>query len=235
MTETWEGFDVREIELKYEYTNSCRRLPMTRSIGCVAVYLILLTVFMMAEPIMGQAFGVTSTRFGDQNAEQWASTIGGDLVQAYTKITVTQPTILQSVTMYLQYAGSDGSQCMRFGIYQDDGSGSPAGQLLVAFTQNGYCLHGSGSWGPAWQTWKLVQSDYLTIKTPGDYWLCTLAKQTYGSIYHYANTGAYDYNYGYANYFFSTPYSQGFPTTFSSNPGWESNAPYSFYMTGVPA
>ena len=94
---------------------------------------------------------------------------------------------------------------MLFGIYQDNGSGSPAGQPLVAYTRNAYCLHGSGSWGPAWQTWNLKPSDYLTINTPGSYWLCTLAEQTYGSIYHYAYTGtSYDYTYGYANYYFST-------------------------------
>jgi len=208
---------------------------MTCSRGRAAIYLILLAVFIFAQPILAQTFGVNSTRYGDQNIEQWGGTIGGDLVQAYTKITINTPTVIKSVSMYLQYAGSDGSQCMKFGIYQDNGSGSPTGQPLVASTQNGYCLRGSASWGPAWQTWNLVQSDYLTIKTPGDYWLCTLAKWTYGSIYHYAYSGAYDYNYGYANYFFVSPYSQGFPTTFSSNPAWESNAPYSFYVTGVPA
>jgi len=201
----------------------------------IAVYLVLLVAFIIAQPIISQTFAVTSTAYGDQNVEQWTGTIGGDMVQAYTLITVTQPTVIQSVSMYLQYAGSDGSQCMKFGIYQDDGSGSPAGEPLVASTQNGYCLHGSASWGPDWQTWKLLPSDYLAINASGNYWLCTLAKQTYGSIYHYAYAGAYDYTYGYASYFFPSPYAYGFPTTFSSNPTWESNAPYSFYMTGITA
>ena len=208
---------------------------MPTSRGRVIIYLTLLAVFIIAQPIATQTWGVTQTRYGDQNLEQFAGTIGGDLVQAYTKITISEPTVIQSVSIYLQYAGSDGSQCMKFGIYKDNGSGSPAGQSLVAATQNSYCLHGSASWGPAWQTWNLLSSDYLTISEPGDYWLCTLAKQTYGSIYHYAYTGDYDYNYGYANYFFAAPYSDGFPTTFSSSPAWEGNAPYSFYVTGVPA
>jgi hypothetical protein len=208
---------------------------MPTSRGRVIIYLTLLAVFIIAQPIATQTFGVTETRYGDQNIEQWAGTIGGDLVQAYAKITISGPIVIQSVSIYLQYAGSDGSQCMKFGIYKDDGSGSPAGQSLVAATQNGYCLHGSASWGPAWETWNLLSSDYLTISEPGDYWLCTLAKQTYGSIYHYAYTGDYDYNYGYANYFFAAPYLDGFPTTFSSSPAWEGNAPYSFYVTGVPA
>lgn len=207
---------------------------MTVARGRAIIYLMLLAAFIIAQPIATQTFGVTSTNYGDQNIEQWAGTIGGDLVQAYTEVTISEPTVIQSVSMYLQYAGSDGSQCMYFGIYEDNGSGSPAGQQLVASTQRAYCLRGSGSWGPAWQTWKLASSDYLTIKTPGDYWLCTLAKQKYGSIYHYANTGDYDYNYGYANYFFASAYSNGFPQYFSTNPAWESNAPYSFYVTGVP-
>ncbi len=208
---------------------------MTLGKGHAIIYLILLAIFILAQPIVTQTFAAAPTAYGDQNAEQWTGTIGGDLVQAYTKITVTAAIVIQSVSIYLQYSGSDGSQCMKFGIYKDNGSGSPAGQPLVAATQNGYCLHGSASWGPAWQSWKLASSDYLTISTPGNYWLCTLAKQTYGSIYHYAYSGAYDYNYGYANYFFRAPYSDGFPSTFSSNPAWEGNAPYSFYATGVPA
>jgi hypothetical protein len=208
---------------------------MTPTRGRAKIYLMLLAVFILSQPLVTQTFAATLSRYGDQNIEQWAGTMGGDLVQAYTKITITAPTVIQGVSMYLQYAGSDGSQCVKFGIYKDNGSGSPAGQPLVAATQKGYCLHGSGSWGPAWQTWNLASSDYLTISTPGDYWLCTLAKQTYGSIYHYAYAGAYDPNYGYANYFFAAPYSQGFPSTFSSNPAWEANAPYSFFATGVPA
>jgi hypothetical protein len=197
---------------------------------CVMIYVLLLTVFVLVQPFVTEAYTVS---YGDRNVEQWGGTIGGDLVQAYTKVTVGRATVIQSVSMFLQYAGSDGTQCMLFGIYQDNGSGSPAGQPLVAFTRYAYCLHGTASWGPAWQTWKLFPSDYLMISAPGDYWLCTLAKQTYGSILHYSYSGAYDYTYGYANYFFASPYANGFPTTFTSTPGWESNAPYSFYMTGT--
>ena len=198
----------------------------------VVTCLMILTVLVIF-PSAGQVYGVGAARFGDQNIEQWTSTIGGDIVQAYTQITVSKPTVIQSISMFLQYSGSDGSQCMKFGIYLDNGSGSPAGQPLVAATQREYCLHGSGSWGPAWQTWNLNPLDYLTINSPGDYWLCTLAKQTYGSIYHYAYTGAYDYTYGYASYYFSNPYYLGFPQYFSTTPGWEANGPYSFYVTGT--
>lgn len=212
----------------------CRWVSMIRSVrGCAFIYLILLSILIMAELNVTQAFAVSSVRYGDQNVEQWTGTIGGDLVQAYAKVTISKPTLIQSVSMFLTYAGSDGTQCMLFGIYQDNGSGSPAGQPLVAFTRNAYCLRGSASWGPAWQTWNLALSDYLPLSVPGDYWLCTLAKQTFGSIYHYAYSGAYDYTYGYANYFFASPYALGFPQTFSSNPAWESNAPYSFYVTGI--
>lgn len=191
-------------------------------------------MFVISQPILAQTFAVTPMNFGDQNVEQWSSVIGGNFVQAYTMITVTQPTTIQSVSAYMQYSGSDGSQCIQFGIYQDDGSGSPAGQALVAATTKGYCLHGSASWGPAWETWNLGSSDYLVIKQPGNYWIATLATETYGSIYHYAYSQDYDYTYGYANYFFSSPYSTGFPQTFSSTPAWESNAPYSLYVTGTP-
>lgn len=210
--------------------------PMRVLTSRVFIYLTVLVVFIIVQPLAMQAFAASGVRLGDQNVEAYAGTIGGNQVQAYTLVTVTHATVLQSVSMYLAYSGSDGSQCMLFGIYQDNGSGSPAGQPLVAYTRNAYCLHGSGSWGPAWQTWNLKPSDYLMINTPGSYWLCTLAEQTYGSIYHYANAGtAYDYNYGYANYFFPSSFSNGFPVTFSSplGIGWESNAPYSFYMTGT--
>jgi hypothetical protein len=203
--------------------------------GRTAIYATLLIILILGQLIATQTFGVVSGRYGDQNIEQWPGIIGGDMVQAYVLITVDRPIVIQSISMYLQYSGSDSSQCIKFGIYKDNGSGSPAGQALVAATQNGYCLRGTASWGPAWQTWKLRPSDYLTINASGDYWLCTLAKQTYGSIYHYAYAQSYDYTYGYANYFFVSPYDQGFPTTFSSIPAWESNAPYSFYARGVPA
>ena len=199
----------------------------------ICLMLTVLAVF----PSASQVYGAGTVRLGNSNVEQWTSVIGGDMVQAYTLITVGKPTVIQSVSMFLQYSGSDGTQCMKFGIYMDNGAGSPAGQQLVAATQREYCLHGTGTWGPAWQTWNLNPLDYLTINTPGDYWLCTLAKQTYGSIYHYAYAGAYDYTYGYASYYFPSPYANGFPQFFASDStvglGWEANGPYSFYVTGT--
>jgi len=170
------------------------------------------------------------TIYGDQNVEQYTGTIGGNIVQAYLMFTVPGPVAIQSVSMYLQYSGSDGSQCMWFGIYQDNGNGSPADQPLVAATRNSYCLHGAITWGPAWETWQL-RYDALIIPAAGTYWLAVLAPQQYGTIYHYAYSGSYDYTYGYSTYFFASPYSQGFPTLFSSNPSWEGNGPYSMYVT----
>jgi hypothetical protein len=199
----------------------------------VSVYLVLVAVFVIAQPIIAQTFGATLMFYGDLNVEQWTSTIGGNLVQAYTMMTVSAPTILQSVSMFLQYSGSDGSQCMYFGVYQDNGSGSPAGQPLVAATSHAYCLRSAATWGPAWQTWRLRPSDYMVILIPGTYWLCTLASQTYGTIYHYSYTGAYDYTYGYSDYFFVAPFANGFPQFFSPNPASETNGPYSFYATGT--
>lgn len=210
--------------------------------GRVSAYLMLIAVFVLAQPLTMQTFALSGVSFGDRNVEPYQGTIGGNVVQAYTLVTITKPTVFQSVSMYLAYSGSDGSQCMLFGIYADNGSGSPVGQPLVAYTKNAYCLHGSGSWGPAWQTWNLKPGDYLTITQPGQYWLSTLASQTFGSIYHYAYTGtSYDYTYGYANYFLAGSFQNGFPTVFSnyqsvgSGYGWESNGPYSFYMTGTQA
>ena len=205
--------------------------------GCsrvaVLVYLILL-IGLSVTLIVPQTSASTMTTYGDQNIEQWTGTIGGNMVQAYLLFSVPGPVVVRSVSMYLQYSGSDGSQCMRFGIYNDDGSGSPAGQYLVASTTNAYCLHGSVSWGPAWQTWTLRPSDYITINATGSYWLAVLAAQTYGNVCHYAYSSSYDYTYGYATYFFYAPYSQGFPTIFSSSPAWEGNGPYSIYISTTP-
>jgi hypothetical protein len=199
----------------------------------VSIYLMLLAVFVMAQPVLAQTFGATLIFYGDPNVEQWTGTIGGGLVQAYTMITVDAPTVLRSVSMFLQYSGSDGSQCMYFGIYQDNGSGSPAGQPLVSATKWAYCLRSAATWGPAWQTWRLRPSDYMTILTPGTYWLCTLASQTYGTIYHYSYAGAYDYTYGYYDYYFVATFANGFPQFFSPTPASETNGPYSFYATGT--
>lgn len=195
--------------------------------------LALVAVFILAQPIVAQTFGATLVFYGDPNVEQWTSTLGGNLVQAYTMITVNEPTIIQSVSLFLQYSGSDGSQCMYFGIYQDPGNGNPAGQPLVAATSHTYCLRAAVTWGPAWQTWKLLPSDYMAILTPGTYWLCTLARDTFGIVYHYAYAGAYDYTYGYTDYFFGAPFDNGFPQFFSPNPGSESSGPFSFYATGT--
>jgi len=203
-----------------------------RGASSFIVYLILLMT-LAATAVIPQAFASTVASYGDSNVEQWTSTIGANIVQAYLMFSVPGPVVIQSVSMYMQYSGSDGSQCMRFGIYQDDGSGSPAGQLLVASTTNAYCLHGAVTWGPAWETWKLRPVDYLTINATGTYWLALLASQSFGSVYHYAYSSSYDYTYGYATYFFYSPYSQGFPTIFSSSPVWEGNGPYSIYVTAT--
>ncbi len=197
-----------------------------------------LFVSILAVAVGSQVFAATIITYGDQNIEQWSGSLGGDIVQAYVMFWVNRPTVIQSVSIFTQYSGSDGKQCMYFGIYRDSGSGSPAGQPLVASTYSGYygspyCLRGTGSWGPAWQTWKLRPSDYLVINQTGGYWLAVLARYQYGSIYHYAYTGAYDYNYGYADYFFASMYVNGFPSVFSPNPAYESNAPYSIYVTGI--
>jgi len=195
------------------------------------VFYSLLLIALSAALVAPQAYA-TPTTYGDSSIEQWTGTIGGNMVQAYLMFSVPGPTVIQSVSMYLQYSGSDGSQCMLFGIYQDNGNGSPAGQPLVASTNTTYCLHGSITWGPGWQTWKLRPGDNLTLPAAGTYWLATLAGQTYGTIYHYAYSSSYDWTYGYSTYFFAAPQSQGFPTTFSSSPAWEGNGPYSIYVTG---
>ncbi len=177
---------------------------------------------------------IPTASYGDTNVEQWSSTIGGNIVQAYLMFTTPTPLVVQFVTMYVQYSGSDGTQCMRFGIYLDNGNGSPAGEPLIAATLNSYCLHGSVSWGPDWETWRLHPIDFLNITQPGTYWLAVLASQTFGNVYHYAYSSSYDYTYGYATYFFPASYSQGFPTIFSTTPAWEGNGPYSIFVSGVP-
>jgi len=201
--------------------------------GRIIVYLIVLIAIVVTQISTPKAYAAITGNFGDQNVEQWSSTIGANMVQAFTMFTVPGPIMIQYVSMYMQYAGSDGSQCMLFGIYQDNGSGSPAGRPLVASTKNSYCLHGSASWGPAWETWKLRTNDTLSISNAGTYWLAILAPETYGSVYHYAYSSSYDYSYGYASYFFYSPYSSGFPANFTSSPTYEGNGPYSAYVTAV--
>jgi len=204
-----------------------------------------------------------STIYGDTNIETRTSTLLQQYVFAMTRITVTHPTVMQSVSLYLQYDGSDGSQCLKFGIYADSGNGNgPLGSSLVAGTRNGYCFLITAGFGPAWETWQLAPSDYLTINTPGVYWLSILANQAYGTVYHYTYTGVYGgqflYDYAYFSYSYPASYSLGFPginfpqNSYAQNspvvaglpivnyPGTaanftisEYNAPFSFYMTGT--
>jgi hypothetical protein len=194
----------------------------------------LTTLFIVAQLILAQTFGATEVIYGDPNVEQWPDTIGGDMVQAYTVIIVNAPTLITSVSMFLQYSGSDGSQCMYFGIYPDNGSGSPAGSTLVTATKQAYCLKGGSTWGPAWQTWNLTPSDYMTVQ-PGTYWLCTLAKQTFGTVYHYSYASGADWSYGTSAYYFAATFDNGFPQFFSSHPASSTEGPYSFYVTGITA
>jgi hypothetical protein len=208
----------------------------------------LLSIAAISAPVFG------SIVLGDTNVEPVTSTFNAQYVEALTKITVTQPIVIYSVSVYLQYAGSDGSQCLKFAIYGDNGGAygqsSPLNQPLISATQNGYCFM-AGNFGPAWETWTLQPSDYLTIPSAGVYWLAVLPKQSYGTIYHFTYTGAYGgqylYNYGYFSYAFPASYTLGFPPTvfgnttygnylivplYPSNIG-EYNAPYSFYVTGT--
>jgi hypothetical protein len=224
----------------------------------IAALLILAAISLLATQTVAVS---ASTNYGDQNIEARTSTLQQQYVVAMTRITVTHPTVMQSVSLYLQYEGSDGSQCLKFGIYADAGNDiGPLGSSLVGTTQNGYCFQIAANWGPAWETWQLVPSDYLTISTPGVYWLCILASQAYGTIYHYTYTGTYGgeylYNYAYYSYSFPASYALGFPQinfphdSYSQNtpipsvsgPHYPSplnftiseyNAPFSFYMTGT--
>jgi len=197
----------------------------------------------------------TTITYGDTNIEPATTSLLHDYVNALTKITVTQPTTIISVSMYLQYSGSDGSQCIKFGVYRDNGGSygqsSPLNQPLVAATTHGYCFQ-VGNFGPAWETWTLLPSDEMTVG-PGTYWLSTLASEDYGTIYHFTYTGAYGgqylYNYGYFNYAFPASYTLGFPPTVFGNATYTNgdgnilpfnpanvgqyNAPFSFYVTGV--
>jgi len=224
----------------------------------VAVLLLIAAVTLIAS----QSMAVSAlSNYGDTNIEARTSTLIEQYVVAMTRITVTHPTVMQSVSLFLQYQGSDGSQCLKFGIYADAGNGNgPLGSSLVAATQNGYCFQVTSSFGPAWESWQLAPSDYLTITTPGVYWLSVLANQAYGTIYHYTYTGAYgaQYLYDYAYYSYSFPasywlgfpqidfpygsYSQNTPIPSVSGPHYPSplnftiseyNAPFSFYMTGT--
>ena len=212
--------------------------------------------------IMGIVVSVTpasvlgDTVLGDTNVEPVTTTLGpANYVMALTKITVTQATTIRSVSLYLQYSGSDGSQCIKFGIYGDNGAAygqsSPMNQPLIAATTNGYCFQ-FGDFGPAWETWALLPWDTLTVSTPGTYWLTALAKEDYGTVYHFTYTGAYGgqflYKYGYFYYGFPASYTLGYPPTIFGNTTYSNanlilpfnaenigdyDAPFSFFATGT--
>jgi hypothetical protein len=221
---------------------------------------LLALVFLVASILLAVPPSVfASTILGDTNVEAVSSTLIGQYVEALTKITVSQTIVIQSVSLYLQYgqygfssASSNGNQCLKFGVYADNGGvygqSSPLYEPLIASTQTGYCF-GVGNFGPAWKTWTLRASDYLTLSA-GVYWLAVLPSQSYGLIYHFTYTGITPaeslYNYGYFMYGFPASYTLGFPpTAFGVTPFGSSliqpynpanvgqyNAPYSLYVTG---
>jgi hypothetical protein len=197
---------------------------MIRKVTCA--FLILLSIAALTVPVFGQ------TVLGDTNVEPVTTSFIAQYVEALTKIAVPHATVIQSVSLYLQYTGSDGSQCLKFAIYGDDGGAynqsSPLNQPLIASTKNGYCFVGSPYmkeiFGPGWETWNLQPSDYLSIPSAGVYWLTVLPAQSYGTIYHFTytglgggnaiNTGPYLYTYGYFMYAFPASYVLGFPSVF---------------------
>lgn len=227
-------------------------MKITLSQYVVFTLLYLAAMIALTAPLASAYAQVT---YGDTNIELSTTNLLDNYVDALTKIVVTQPTTITSVSMYLQYAGSDGSQCIKFGIYRDSGGSwgqsNPLNQSLVAATHYGYCFL-LGDFGPAWETWLLLPSDYMVVG-PGTYWLATLASQDFGTIYHFTYTGAYGgqylYNYGYFNYAFPASYALGFPptvfgnTTYTNGEGnilpfnptnvGEYDAPFSFYVTGT--
>jgi len=202
---------------------------MMLKVTCVV--LMLLSIASLSVPVFG------STVLGDTNVEPVTTSFNAGYVEALTKITVSQPTVIQSVSMYLQYTGSDGSQCLKFGVYGDNGGAygqsSPLGQPLIASTKGGYCFVGSPymkyNFGPGWETWNLQPSDYLSLSS-GTYWLAVLPAQSYGSIYHFTYTGntagEYLYNYGYFMYGFPASYALGFPPTDFAAPPSGISYPY---------
>ena len=191
---------------------------------------------------------------GDSNVEPATTTLVGQYVMALTKFSVTAPTTIGSISLFLQYTGSDGSQCIKFGVYGDNGESygqsSPLNQPLIAATRYGYCFQ-AGDFGPGWETWLLLPGDQMTVG-PGTYWLCTLAAEAYGTVYHFTYTGAYGgqflYQYGYFYYGFPASYALGFPPTVFGNTTYtdgqnlilpynsanigDYDAPFSFFATG---
>jgi len=217
--------------------------------------IILVLLFLTASILLATPPAVfASAVLGDANIELVASGFNAQYVEALTKFTASRPTTLTSVSMYLQYSDSDGSQCLKFGIYADNGAAygqsSPLNEPLISATQNGYCFQVTSQFGPAWETWNLEPSDYLTIPSAGVYWLAVLPKEGWGTIYHFTFTGLYPsqylYTYGYFMYAFPASYVLGFPpAVFGAIPtnGYvvqpnaptvlDYNAPYSFYATGT--
>ena len=228
------------------------KLPLSKISRLALILLSLAAVAGSAAPFVHAQTVVT---YGDTNIEVATTNLLDNYVDALTKIVVTQNITITSVSMYVQYAGSDGSQCIKFGIYGDDGGSwgqsNPLGQSLVAATHYGYCFL-VGDFGPAWETWQLLPPDYMAIG-PGTYWLATLSSQDFGTIYHFTYTGAYGgqylYKYGYFNYAFPASYALGFPLTNFGNATYtngegnilpfnptnigEYDAPFSFFVTGT--
>ncbi len=89
----------------------------------IVIYALMIIV-VFALSVGSQAFATSTVTYGDQNIEQWSSTIGGNIIQAYLWFNINQPIVIKSVTMFMQFSGSDGTSCIKFGIYRDSGTGS---------------------------------------------------------------------------------------------------------------
>jgi len=198
---------------------------------------------------------LAATIVGDTNVAPVSTTLVSQYVMALTKFTVTHSTTIQSISLFLQYDGSDGSQCIKFGVYGDNGGpygqSSPLNQPLMGATHYGYCLQ-TGNFGPGWETWVLLPGDSMTLG-PGIYWLCTLASENYGTIFHFTYTGSYGgqslYQYGYFYYGFPASFALGYPPTIFGNTTYtdgqglilpfnsanigDYDAPFSFFATGT--
>ncbi|HYB85169.1 MAG TPA: hypothetical protein VED86_07550 [archaeon] len=216
---------------------------------CVLTLFLILLAVTISSPVFA------NTMLGDANVEPATGTLVSQYVMALTKFTVTSSTTIEAISLFLQYGGSDGSQCIKFGVYRDNGGrygqSSPLNQPLIAATHNGYCLQ-IGDFGPAWETWALLPGDFMTVG-PGTYWLCTLASEGYGTVYHFTYTGSYGgqflYQYGYFYYGFPASYALGYPptvfgnTTYTDGQGLilpfnsanigDYDAPYSFFAIGT--
>ena len=222
---------------------------MRKIVGCGITFFLAFIALTISFPVYG------TTILGDTNVEAVPTSLVPQYVMALTKFTAASATTITSISLYISYSGSDGSQCIKFGVYGDNsapyGQSSPIGQGLAAQTHNGYCLQ-TGNFGPAWETWTLQPGDQMAIGA-GTYWLTTLASEPFGTIYHFTYTGAYGgqylYQYGYFYYGFPASYTLGYPPTVFAPQGcfdcqqatqppyaWNAgqyNAPFSFYATGT--